>query len=284
MSNTLPLPPADRLARALYLGDHEGTAQLLRDHPGVLEGRLDLAVALYAVEQVRQCLTQDPAAATRPLGSRTPLLHLAFSQHHQAAPDKREAMLEVARLLVAHGASVNDSMPAEPGSEHRLSALYGALGHARNLVLAQWLLANGADPNDNESLYHSTELEDAAGVRLLLAHGAVPNGTNALPRALDFDNAEMVALLLEAGADPNEAVTGHPSGQPVDSLPALHQAARRWCSAQTAALLLDHGADAGLIWKGHSAHAMARIYGNRPVAEVLEGRGLAQPFLLIQSL
>ena len=72
--------------------------------------------------------------------------------------------------------------------------------------------------NDGESLYHSTELGDADGLRLLLARGADPKGTNTLLRAMDFDNA-MVGLLLDAGADPN--------GSSTPGYNALHHAALR---------------------------------------------------------
>jgi ankyrin repeat protein len=99
---------------------------------------------------------------------------------------------------------VNDGYPSETGSPHMLSTLYGAIGHANNMTLGQWLLDHGADPNDNESLCHATELGHLDGLRMLLAAGADPKGTNALLRALDFNNRDMVALLLENGADADE--------------------------------------------------------------------------------
>ncbi|MSU91134.1 hypothetical protein GE300_16215 [Rhodobacteraceae bacterium 2CG4] len=37
--------------------------------------------------------------------------------------------------------------------------------------------------------------------------------------------------LLQHGAAPNEGIAEHPSGQAATTLPALHQAARRWCGA-----------------------------------------------------
>ena len=116
-----------------------------------------------------------------------------------------------------------------------------------------------------------------AGVCSIHKYGVTTRGTNALPRALDFDDIEAVRLLLEYGADPNEAVAGHPSGQPVDTIPALHQAARRWRSADVAALLLDHGATPTALWHGHTAYATARIYGNQGVARFLEKRGYDAP-------
>ncbi|MSU91135.1 hypothetical protein GE300_16220 [Rhodobacteraceae bacterium 2CG4] len=75
----------------------------------------------------------DPRAATRGVGQRTPILHLAFSQYIRMAPDRRADMLAIARLLLDAGADPNDGMPAGPGSAHKRSALDGALGRADNL-------------------------------------------------------------------------------------------------------------------------------------------------------
>ena len=94
--------------------------------------------------------------ATTPVGPRTPILHLAFSRHLHGDGDT-EDMLKVARLLVDAGADSSDGYIAEPGSDHALSALYGAIGHGDNPVLGRFLLEAGANPNDNESLYHATE-------------------------------------------------------------------------------------------------------------------------------
>ena len=75
--------------------------------------------------------------------------------------------------------------------------------------LVRVLLEAGAEPNDNDSLYHSMEPVDPACVRLLLEHGAEPNGTNSLAHALDYDRIEQVRLLLDHGADPNEVDNLH---------------------------------------------------------------------------
>ena len=266
---------AERLTRALYFGQLWVIRKLLEDDPTLPAENLGLQSATYDVEAVRAAIAPDEAVATRPIGGRSPLLHLAYSHYFKVAPDREPAMLELAALLVSHGTDVNDGFAPERDSDHRLSALYGALGHAGNLVLARWLLEHGADPNDNESLYHATELGHRDGLKLLIEFGAKPGGTNALLRALDFDDTEAARLLLEHGADPNEAVTGHPSGQPVDSTPALHHAAKRLCSAAIVNLLLDHGADAEAVWEGHTPYALAAIYGNREMVRILEERGHA---------
>lgn len=275
---------AERLKVALYFGQDHVVRALLGAEPGLARANLGLRIALYDLDGVKAELAGDPEVASRVIGVRAPILHLAFSRHWRALPEGGARSVAMAELLVAHGADVNASYPAEPGSEHRLSALYGALGHAGNMDLARWLLEHGADPNDNESLYHATELGHAGGLRLLLKHGARSEGTNALLRAMDFNDLEMVRLLLEAGADPNEGVAEHPSGQPPVLIPGLHQAARRMCSADIAEALIAHGGDGRASYQGHSAYAIACMRGNRAVAAVLRSHGQATELSEIEKL
>lgn len=264
---------ADRIKRlqiALYYGQHWVTDTLLKTEPDLPAYDFGLQIALYECDAVLAAIGREPGAATRPWAGRAPLLHLTFSKHIHAAPERADDMIAIANALAEAGADINAGVPAEPGSDHLLSPLYGALGHADNMRLAAWLLERGANPNDNESLYHATELGHHDGLKLLLAHGASPDGTNALARALDFDDTDAVALLLQAGANTNEDTAPHPSGQPVQAIPALHQAARRMCSRKTAELLIAHGAQGGTRYNGHTAYAFARMFGNRAVASVLE--------------
>lgn len=265
---------AERLKRALYLGQNWVVEALLADTPDLGRDNFGLACALYDVAAVQTRLARDPSSANRVVGVRAPILHLTFSRHCQGGGSEAD-MIATADALLGAGADVNASYPFEEGGEHRLSALYGAIGHARNMTMARWLLEHGADPNDNESLYHATELDTREGLEMLLAHGADPSGTNALPRALDFDDYAAAELLLQAGADPNEGLAPHPSGAPTLVIPALHQAARRMCSGSIAQLLLDHGANPVALARGHTPYAFARIFGNREVAQVLEQAGAA---------
>ncbi len=262
-----------RLKTALFYGQHWVTRRLLQADPDLGNHDLALELALYDVESVRRRLAQDPGCATRSLGERRPILHLAFSQHIHAAPEREEAMLAIADELVRHGADVNDGWPAEPGSPHMLSALYGASGHSDNLALTRWLLDHGADPNDQESLYHSTELDHCATTRLLIESGAQIDGTNALLRAIDFNDHETVLLFLENGASVGAVFTEHPSGQPVPAVPALHHAARRMADARMAGILIEAGAGLNQRHHGHLPYAFARIYGNHGVARTIEEYG-----------
>ena len=91
------------------------------------------------------------------------------------------------------------------------------------------LLEAGANPDDDESVYHATETADHTCLRLLLAAGARVEGTNALAHALDTEDPAKVRLLLE-----------HDAGSEVEQLAAvgdLPRAARRRscaCSSSTA--------------------------------------------------
>lgn len=268
---------AKRLKIALYFGQHWVVRRLLAVDPALANDNFGLELALYDETSVRRRLKADPEVATRPIGPRSPILHLAFSRHIHAAPELEPQMLGIAEALVRCGADVNDGYPAEPDSPHMLSALYGALGHAHNLPLARWLLENGADPNDNESLYHSTEVGNPDGTRLLLRFGARVEGTNALLRAIDFNDHETVGLLLAHSADVNAPVADHPSGEPPMVIPALHQAARRMADGRMAEILIEAGADCGHRHCGHTPYAYARIYGNSEIADTLAGFGGAGP-------
>ena len=271
-SETEPSSLERRLWIALHYGQHWRVRQILGEHKDLAQSHFGLMVATYDRKAVLERLRSDPRAAVRPCQGRTPMVYLAFSRYIHARDDK-EDMLAIADALLEAGADANDSVAYEENGVHKLSVLYGAIGHANNLALGQWLLDNGANPNDHESLYHSTELGHAEGTRLLLQHGAIPQGTNALARALDFNAHETVTLLLASGADPNEGACDHPSGENVPAIPGLHQAARRMCDGRMARLLLEARADPSLRHHGHTPFAIARIYGNDEVADAIAAAG-----------
>ena len=258
---------------ALYLGQEFVIEQLIEHDPRLPSDNLGLQIAMYDYSAVKKAVKKDLEAAVRKIGVRSPILHLSFSKYIHIAPNLRDEMIKIAELLVASGADVNDSFAPEPENTHRLSVLYGALGHANNMILSEWLLERGANPDDNESLYHSTELGHQEGLKLLIRYGVSTRGTNALLRAIDFCSLKSVRLLLDHGADPNEVTHDHPSGQPIDVIPALHQAARRWCPSEIAKMLVENGAHPNIEWKGHTPYAIARAYGNTEISEFLENKG-----------
>lgn len=261
------------LIRALYFGQDWRVSELLAADPDAADADFGVQCALFRAQKVRSALKADPSLATRQDGPRPPLAHVCFSRHGAGARDVQAASVEVAALLAEAGADVNDWMPAWQGSEHRLSMLYGAIGHAGNMPLGRWLLDKGADPNDGESLYHATELGHHDGLRMLLAAGADPRGTNALLRAMDFDDVAAARMLLDAGARADDFDDREIGGESPWVVPALHQAARRHCSAEMVTLLLEAGADPNRRHDGCTAYAFARVFGNAALAAALEAQG-----------
>ncbi len=272
-----------RLKIALYNGQNWVVQRLMFDTPDLADGLFGLQVALLNRPVVERMLAEDADRATRLYGPRRPMLHLAFSKYIHARPDLEPDMLAIAQALVDHGASVNDSCPVAPGNDHQLSALYGAIGHANNMALGRWLLEQGADPNDNESLYHATELGHHDGLRMLLDHGADPKGTNALLRAMDFHDHQAVQMLLAAGARADDFDGTHVGGERPWVIPALHQAARRMSDARMIDMLLDAGADPARVFEGGTSYGYARVFGNRDLAKAIEARGPVPPLTLVEQ-
>lgn len=271
-----------KLKIALHAGRTGVVTQLMEQTPNLAKDHFGLLCALNDVKSVWTMLKDDPTLATQKAGPFLPMVHLCKSRMFSVQSEGGKDSVAIADMLVANGADVNVGSVEQ---DEPLSPLYWALGHVGNMELAAWLLENGADPNDGESLYHATELGHADGLSLLLKHGADPKQTNALQRAMDFDSVEMVELLLSAGADPNEgsdawaAKTGNKLG-----CPALHHAAYRMNSGPVVDLLLKFGADPAETWEGHSAHTFAYVFGNTVLADRIEALGLHAPMNEIETM
>ncbi|UWR63657.1 ankyrin repeat domain-containing protein [Phaeobacter inhibens] len=263
-----------RLRRALYAGHFAIADQLLADSPALADGDFGLCLSLLRKADVLRALDQSTQHATALIGDvAPPLTILARSRWIHHAPEREADMLAIAEALLAAGADINLGAPVHDDSDHRLSPLYFAIGHADNMALGQWLLEQGANPDDGESLYHATELGHHDGLRMLLAHGAEPEGTNALLRAMDFHDVPAVQLLLDHGARVDAFDGRSVGGEAPWVVPALHQAARRMADREMITLLLDNGAALNRRFQGATPYAYARIFGNRDLAQLLAERG-----------
>jgi ankyrin repeat protein len=192
---------------------------------------------------------RDAASPGGPL-ARPPLFYVARSR-------VAAETVTAARDLLSRGADPNG-----PGGEEWTNLSIACARGDEPLV--RLLLDAGAEPNDNDSLYHSVEPREDACLRLLLEHGAIESGTAALHHALDYERLGPVRLLLEHGADPNEP----------DDRPALHHAVFRGRSPAFVRLLVEHGADlAARDGKGRTAYQHAVRRGRADVAETLRELG-----------
>lgn len=239
--------------------------RLREQRPDLLEREPALAGAIGDIDAVRARIASDPAWARQRSSkdSMSPLACACFSGFLRV-PTHAAKVRQVVALLLDAGADANDAMidPAFPGDA--LSVLYGAAGRNHDAETTRLLLAAGADPDDNESLYHATEADDDTCLRLLLEAGARIGGTNAMLRVLDFEQPGMLRRLLEHGGDANER-TG--------AGPLLH-AIRRRRSARVIGMLLDAGADPGARdAHGNGALKLAARMGMVDVAALLRAAG-----------
>ncbi|QRF61231.1 hypothetical protein [Variovorax paradoxus] len=248
------------------------TPQLLGDDPW-------LACAIGDEPTLRAAIARDPAWVHRAGGplKLPPLVAVTHSAFLQL-PAYRERMRACVRLLLEAGAQANQSIGnrwppaslATPNEDERLTALYGAAGQQRDPETTRLLLDAGADPDDNESLYHS--LENRACTALLLAAGARVTGTNALYRVLDLDDVEALKLLLAHGGDANEGAGSAPTNE--WGTPLLWAIRRRRSPAHIEALLAA-GADASVRTReGIDARTLALRFGLVEVARLLAGAGV----------
>ncbi|MGY3483471.1 ankyrin repeat protein [Bradyrhizobium sp. USDA 4011] len=287
------LPPGksrdDRVRRWLqlvYAADVDGTTdranprvavRMLTEDPDLVADDPYLACAVGDEETIRRTAADDPAWVNRPGGplKLPPLVALAHSSLLQI-PEFQARLHRCARMLLEAGADPDQHISSRwpPGSldapddSNPLSALYGAAGRNHDLALTRLLLEAGANPNDNESLYHS--LEGSVTTGLLLEHGARIAGTNAMYKVLDDENVPALELLLRHGGDPNEPARNAPL---TDCGSPLMWAIRRRRSRTCIAALLDAGADPRITTPdGLSAYRYALRFGLTEVAELLRQR------------
>jgi ankyrin repeat protein len=240
--------------------DLKRAEELLSANAKIARAGFYVALVLGDAGQVKRAVAKSPQLATRKSGPQKcePLVYVCFSRYANPAASNRAAgMVETARVLLRHGADPNTTIITDELPESPLSCLYAATGLNNNVALAQLLLESGANPNDGESLYHSTEHADLECMKLLLRHGATTHG-NILKHMLDREDVEGLQLLLAAGANPNE----------------VPWAVWRGRGAAVIAELLDAGADPNEPrLHGQSPYAMALRNGQHDVAELLAARG-----------
>jgi ankyrin repeat protein len=198
-------------------------------------------------------------------GSKTPLNYAA-----------RDGHLEVARLLVAHGASLE--LADDNGITPLISAVVNAsiirvnrTGTSDHLKIAQLLVDAGADVNAAD-WYGETPLWAAIDVRNLELSG---DGNDRNVRDEAF---ALIERLLEAGADPNARTREYPHERrfifPIGSVswvdltgqtPFLRAAAAG--DIEVMRLLLAHGADPNIATDAGTTPLMVAAGVNWAVAE-----------------
>jgi len=251
--------------------------RLLAMHPGIAHANLQAEVVLGDAEAVRARLENDPELARQPGGIQNwePLLYACHTCLHHDAPERAAGLVEIARVLLGHGANPNAEYHWNWHRELPRTALWAALCSVAHLPLAQLLLEAGANPTDGVSIHitagsgnlEALELLNRFGVNVNGIAGGVPPLRYILGWAQnDGPRIAGIRWLLEHGADANL------SWGKLDEAP-LHVAAERWDVPMTE-LLVEHGADIHRRRSdGRTAHSLAELYGNQDIAAWLLAHG-----------
>lgn len=254
---------------ATWHGDLEEADAMLARHPELASSDIHTAAILGDDEAVRRFLTQDRSNATAkspPYGGDA-LTYLALSNYLRLEPTRTPAFLRAATALLDAGADPNAGFWMTDQHRSHETPLYGAAGVAHNAELTRLLLEHGADPNDNESVYHSPETYDLAAMKLLVATGELTpeNLALMLVRKHDWHDIEGVKYLLEHGADPNYYRDG--------GWMPLHHAIARNNSLAIITLLLDYGADPRIRVDGATTIERAARKGRSDLLQLFSQRG-----------
>jgi ankyrin repeat protein len=239
--------------------------RLLASDPTIARDSLDTAIVCGDVAEVRRILADHPTRARERGGPRnwTPLLYAAYTRFtHRATLDHA---VEIARLLLDHGADPNDFYMA---GDARYSVLVGAAGEGEQdaprqpyaAALFELLLERGAEPFDVQVLYNTHFSGDMLWwLERVYAHTAGTSreaawrdpawtmfdmggyGSGArflLETAVKKRDITLSGWLLAHGADPNQP----PARDPRFPKRTLYELALMEGQPQMAELLARHGA------------------------------------------
>ena len=269
------LPEADFVQQVLLLAyGHGWTAPQPQRARALAQSRpldnLALALALGDLPAVQRALAgADLARPLPPFGA--PALAAVVFSSLARLDDCRAGHVATVRWLLAQGADANGRWAPAAHADQPLPLLYGAVARAACFETVQALLEAGADPNDNESLYHATEQADRSILDALVQAGARWPGTNALFRQLDHDDLPGLHQALALGADANEL-------SPTIGTRPLHHALMRGRGLTFVQALVTAGADPAV----HDGHGLsvawhAQRVGRADVVAWLAAIGHAAP-------
>jgi ankyrin repeat protein len=256
---------------ATWHGDLDEAEALLAQYPQLAQSDIHIAAILGDHTGVRKFLSQDAGNATataEPYGANA-LTHLALSKYLRLGKRLSDDFIRAATALLDAGADPNAGFWTKGQFPEYETPLYGAAGVAHHAGLTRLLLQRGADPNDEDAVYHSPETDDYAAMQLLVETGRLTdrNLTMMLIRKHDWHDYEGAKYLLEHGA--------HPNGERDRGWYPIHHALERDNSLAMIRLLLDHGADPSVINEDMTAVARAARHGRSDVLALFRQRGFS---------
>jgi ankyrin repeat protein len=230
---------------------------------------LDLfhAVVLCDAKRVAAVLQKDPSAAKRAdENDWSPLHYCAASAMGLGDSRRLKAQLRIAEMLLEAGADVNATYTY--GGEWPIPVLFYACGYHDNPAMTELLMRRGANPYDQESVYHaSDEGHDACLAvieRLADRKKLAAECSRCLASQLHWKHTRGLPWLLAHGANPNELHPRHGDN-------ALHAAVKAGCGEKVIRLLLDAGADPRV--KNAEGKTAAQLAKKAAIKSLLAGSG-----------
>ena len=252
-------------------GTLDAAEAVLAEHPEVGGSGIYAAAVLGDDSAIKRLLATNPLLAVTKGGPYNwePLTYLAFSRYLKLDRGRSDGFMRAATALLDAGADPNGGWfegehQPKPTWE---SVLYGVAGIAHHAPLTRLLLERGADPNDDETPYHTPESYDNDALKVLVESGKLTddNLVTMLIRKHDWHDLDGVAYLLDHGADPNH--------QRHWGFTALHHAIARDNRIEIITLLMDRGADPQRAQEGRTAVAMAARRGRGDILRLFQDRG-----------
>lgn len=256
---------------ATWHGSLDEAEQLLASHPDLATIDIYTAAVTGNVTAVREFLAEDPASATavsEPYGSNA-LVYLCLSKYLRLDKKRNADFKQAATALLDAGADPNSGFKTDGAYPEFETALYGAAGVAHDAALTRLLLAYGAEPNDEEAVYHSPETYDNDAMKALVETGKLTkeNLSMMLIRKIDWHDKDGLQYMLQHGADPN--------GEKKRGWFSLHHALKRANELSLIELLLEYGADPLLESHGYNSVVWAACEGRGDVLALFAQRGLS---------
>ncbi len=131
-------------------------------------------------------------------------LHICCGVNPRGDKRKLDASIKTAKAFLARGLALDDAAFTEENA-WKATPLWFAIARGENLVLADFLLKRGANPN--YCLWAAGFLENIDAMRMLIRAGADVNDPSVdespLLGAVKWSRFKAAAELLKHGADPN---------------------------------------------------------------------------------
>ena len=161
-------------------------------------------------------------------------LHLCCGVNPRRARLRAEDSVKTAEVLLRLGIDIN--LEAFTEGEWKATPLWFAIARGENLVLAEFLLDRGSNPN--YCLWAASFVENIEAIRLLVRHGANVNDPSGEEPpflfAIKWSHFKSAEELLKVGADVN--------CQDSTGMTALHYMLKKSSDQKYFAMLLAHGA------------------------------------------